>query len=1632
MSVRRHLFARILTVAVLCITLASQPYLQVAANHEAETGWWNRILENLEGIRNANAQVLEILISIEPDPVAPGESIRVFGYVMFQQNPVPHAKVEIDVLTPDFSEYLDFTETSTDVNGYFEATLQIPTTVPPGEYWVGVTAESTEYGSNRDYSSFVVGGGPPPPPTALQVTVSVDPPVVSPGESLAISGYVLSQQNPIPQARVEIKIDSWIDQTQTDSNGYFVLVVSIGEDASPGTYQVVATASVEGSTASATAYFTIEAGVGPSELAVTLDVEPKVAKPGDAIVVSGRVLSGQTAVPYANLEVEVVGLLEPQLTQADSNGFFRLQITIPINTFPRTYWVSVSAYAEGFTSGWGTTDIIVQEKPLSPDITVTTDKTEYSIGERVRISGEIRVDSRPVQAANVYIAIFFPGTRQAIDEIRTTSDSRGYYAAVYDPANLVEGKYGVFSYVEVGPYWAEAETYFTVVLAEGLEITCSTYDETGLAESQFYWLEEINLGGTVNPPVDAKIFLNVTGPRALSFVAYSSQGKWSFGIPEYEPLPTGRYTVTAVASYHGYKDATCSTVFDIVYPPSKIIIETSKDKYYKNELTEVTVRLLYPGLEHHPDITVTITRPDGTEYHTYTPKTADREGDVFVYSGQVTFTADTEGTWRIEASSDIGGGLSASKTVQVVFPPIDIDAKAYSLGRDYQWAYLGEPFAIEGEVVAHVPQDSMAGFRVTMEITIPNADKVTVESVTDDEGQFQQVVETTAEMNCGKWIVELWAEKGSARSPRREIEMLVKGGPIDIRFEPSKYAAPGKMFSMNVSLFSRYTGIPVKDVEVNAYLHGRTRALSHVGKLDGKTEWNGVWHTGMVLPRDMTGREFPDSLLYVTVEVSENCWEPPSRPPTFTVPIVELESPSALVFEVYFDKDEIYEGDTVTLTGKLLYRSFIEKYLQGLRKAGAKEDVVREANADLWRYFAEPDKFEPALVSIRETVNPREGENEKTFQAKLDSEGSFSTPVKIYLLPSRQYLVWVSLDLPSGAPWSCDGHDHCRANGGKYFTIESRLLLEISPKHDIRAVAADGESSIDLVVKVFDTSGTPLKGHKVYVGIDELFGAIIDLKTGTEAFPEGVFLTEDDGSFTVRYRAPLGFSTYLPKAFDPNLGYVTVTVRATDEDVSIRELGKGRRAEIKIRVYEPPVLLVHGVFSSSETWTKPEFNTYEALKSRGFAAFTMDYTFYQDIYVSARRVGERIESIKKNCIEGIGYVKAVPPYENVNVTKVSIVAHSLGGVVSRVYTLGFAEGGYHNDVLRLVTLGSPHHGSDWTTLAKWQENLERLTKKKLQSGPVYDQLRTESDLMKRLNGEDLRQDRINKDVAHFVIAGTKPEFGWLGWEMLDKPNDGVVTLSGTKLRGVPVQTYHVVHTALTADPAVTESVILLLRNLTPSTKIAYVAVRCPVAIHVYDSEGRHTGRISEEDYVTEIPQSYIMRDEDGDYEQIMVFDANDAYTFVAEAVDSGNFNLTAMFQQDDKHVNLEYSNVPVASGSMAELRTASTDYVLQVDENGDGTTDSDVVPTYSDVRGEQPPGPPTTAEAGDLILGFGILLTPVIAVVLVGWLLIKRRRARKAAVPTAEPPTRYCAECGKPIPVDATFCEKCGRRVQEP
>ncbi len=110
----------------------------------------------------------------------------------------------------------------------------------------------------------------------------------------------------------------------------------------------------------------------------------------------------------------------------------------------------------------------------------------------------------------------------------------------------------------------------------------------------------------------------------------------------------------------------------------------------------------------------------------------------------------------------------------------------------------------------------------------------------------------------------------------------------------------------------------------------------------------------------------------------------------------------------------------------------------------------------------------------------------------------------------------------------------------------------------------------------------------------------------------------------------------------------------------------------------PPVLLVHGIFCNAGIWRRMR----RYLGSRGIGnlfAINLEPPL-AGIDDFALALAGRVEEVRRRTGAG----------------RVVLVAHSMGGLVSRAYIarLGGAE-----RVERLVTIGSPHHGSELARLA---------------------------------------------------------------------------------------------------------------------------------------------------------------------------------------------------------------------------------------------------------------------------------------------------------------------------------------------
>ncbi|MBL7828016.1 MAG: alpha/beta fold hydrolase [Saprospiraceae bacterium] len=123
---------------------------------------------------------------------------------------------------------------------------------------------------------------------------------------------------------------------------------------------------------------------------------------------------------------------------------------------------------------------------------------------------------------------------------------------------------------------------------------------------------------------------------------------------------------------------------------------------------------------------------------------------------------------------------------------------------------------------------------------------------------------------------------------------------------------------------------------------------------------------------------------------------------------------------------------------------------------------------------------------------------------------------------------------------------------------------------------------------------------------------------------------------------------------------------------------------LPIRIYRPPVILIHGLKSDSETFSNmaatlinPAARRYQTSQVLAFDyRHTNVHSFETNRYRLRIAIDDVLAQLRTNmkCVAG----------------KVDVVGHSMGGLLSRIY---IQSATYKNDVHKLITLNTPHWGS---------------------------------------------------------------------------------------------------------------------------------------------------------------------------------------------------------------------------------------------------------------------------------------------------------------------------------------------------
>ena len=142
-----------------------------------------------------------------------------------------------------------------------------------------------------------------------------------------------------------------------------------------------------------------------------------------------------------------------------------------------------------------------------------------------------------------------------------------------------------------------------------------------------------------------------------------------------------------------------------------------------------------------------------------------------------------------------------------------------------------------------------------------------------------------------------------------------------------------------------------------------------------------------------------------------------------------------------------------------------------------------------------------------------------------------------------------------------------------------------------------------------------------------------------------------------------------------------VTLRISLED---EELG-----EYPIQIYRTPVLLVHGLWGNLDTWEGLESRLDDSLRWDSVLTKRALYPSTNSFTMNRYRLRSEIEGLLGRVLN-----------QGFSAGKVDVVGHSMGGILARLHVQSPAYAEVYDSVNRLVTVNTPHSGSQMANLLK--------------------------------------------------------------------------------------------------------------------------------------------------------------------------------------------------------------------------------------------------------------------------------------------------------------------------------------------
>ena len=292
---------------------------------------------------------------------------------------------------------------------------------------------------------------------------------------------------------------------------------------------------------------------------------------------------------------------------------------------------------------------------------------------------------------------------------------------------------------------------------------------------------------------------------------------------------------------------------------------------------------------------------------------------------------------------------------------------------------------------------------------------------------------------------------------------------------------------------------------------------------------------------------------------------------------------------------------------------------------------------------------------------------------------------------------------------------------------------------EVKGVAADGVSKVKIVL---DEQELALKfEYSKYSPRWSLSESIGTLEIGDDLFED------------VTYTAPVDF----PQT--NKFSHKIKAVLRTSKDNYSKDL-----AAVEIEIVRPPLLLLHGLMGSSDTWSKlKNFLVTEHKMYMDFAVCNLGYrtSNNQSFYVNVEKV--------RNMANHLFNVYSKNKYV---ANKLDIIGHSMGGVLARLYT----QEGSEDKVHKLITVNTPHAGSEIADIILAHRSLVGHLVKLLHDNVINESvpfswgaitdLAVESQAISELNSNHTRPDVPVHAIATHVLDNIDPNLINEYWKML--------------------------------------------------------------------------------------------------------------------------------------------------------------------------------------------------------------------------------------------------------------------------